>query len=105
MQEIIKKLIEVDKNARKKIENARSQRADVMGEIEKKRSEIKLKTQQDFNRLSQENREKATEEFEKKYSEDVVKKENEQAIKKLDSIYELNREKWTEEIFHRVIGN
>ena len=60
MQDIIKKLIEVDKVAREKIENARAKRTDVMSEIEKKRSGIKLKTEEYFRRLSLENRNKAT---------------------------------------------
>ena len=105
MQDIIKKLIEVDKVAREKIENARAKRTDVMSEIEKKRSGIKLKTEEDFRRLSLENRNKATEEFERKYSDDIVSSENAEAIKRLDSIYENNREKWSREIFNRVIGN
>ena len=103
MQEIINKLIEVDKSARKKVEQAQSRKADVINEIEKKRDDIKVRTQQEFERISAENRLKAEQDFLEKYSEEKVALYNRQAIEELDRVYAQNREKWIEEMFEAVI--
>lgn len=104
MQDIINKLIEVDKSARKKVEQASAKKADVINEVDKKRDEIKKRTQEEFLRISAENKEKAKQEFLQKYSEEKVALYNKQALEQLDRIYREKRDSWVDEIFNRVTG-
>ena len=104
MQEIINKLIMVDKSARKKVEQAAARKADVINEIDKKRNEIKKRTQEEFLRISAENKQKAEQDFLGKYSDEKVDFYNKETLKQLDKYYEENRDRWVEEIFSSITG-
>lgn len=102
MEEIIKKLIEVDKSARERVEKAQAKKADVVGEIDSKRSEMKKSTEEAFALRSQQIRQQAYEQFEKQYSQDKVDQARQEAIRELENSYSQNREKWVREIFERI---
>lgn len=102
MEDIIKKLLEVDKNARMKVADAKAKKADVMSEIEAKRAEMKKSSEQEFATRSQQIRQQAYEEFEKEYSQQKVDEKRKKATDELQELYNKNRDRWVREIFERI---
>lgn len=102
MQDIIKKIIEIDRNAQKMTEEALALKSEAESAIEKdksalreqyiarakKRIEITARTEESFL-------EEALDDINKKYSS---------AAAQLKSKYDNNHSQWAEEIYKRVIG-
>ena len=102
MQDIIQKIIEIDKNAQKMTEEARQSRLEaekaVHAEMDKLRSEYLERAHARIRKTQ------ATEEaFQMEALKEIERKHNVTADS-LRGMYEQNREKWVDQLFNRVIG-
>lgn len=102
MEDIIQKLLEVDKSARLKVAEAQAKKADVVSEIESRRAEMKTLSEESFTLRSQQIRQQAYEKFEKEYSQKKVDERRKKAIDELEELYCANRDRWVQEIFERI---
>ena len=102
MEGVIKRLLEVDKNARLKVEQAQAKKADVVREIESERERMKKSSEETFVLRSEQLRQRAFEEFEKEYSDDKVNQKRKKATDELEEVYSANRDRWVQEIFEKI---
>ena len=103
MDEIIREIIEIDKTASKKLEEAKRLQEEI----------VKLQIEQENNELRKamqkrvENRLRLVREAEEKYAAEkieAVNKIKEQQMEALKKCYEQNHEAWENDLFCRVIG-
>lgn len=103
MDEIIREIIEIDKTASKKLEEAKRLQEEI----------VKLQIEQENNELRKamqkrvENRLRLVREAEEKYAAEkieAVNKTKEQQMEALKKCYEQNHEAWENDLFCRVIG-
>lgn len=102
MDSRIEKIIETDRAARERIAKAKALARD-----------IKLEAQQDCEKLQQQTEEKIKKKIDDAKSkektnvsseEEKQRKKNEEIFGRLDKKYAENKDKWTEDIFERVIS-
>lgn len=103
MDEIIKEIIEIDKAASKKLEEANRLKDEVVKlQIEQENHALRLKMQKKV-----ENRLRLVREAEEKYASEKIETIHhirQQQMDALKNCYEKNHKAWEEELFHRVIG-
>lgn len=102
MQDIIKKIIEIDKTAQKMTSDALALKEQAMSSIEQDKKDLRDKYIQRARR-----RIEVTAQTEEKFLQealDEIKARYDGISAKLNEKYELNHERWAEEIYQRVIG-
>lgn len=104
MEDLIKKLIKVDEDARKQVEDAEKARADVMNLLEAKRFELVKKAQEKFDNDLSEAEAKEQERIDNAFSEENLKANNQKVIDKLEKNYNENCDIWVKTIVQNVMG-
>ncbi|CDZ24457.1 hypothetical protein CCDG5_1343 [[Clostridium] cellulosi] len=102
MQDIIKKIIEIDKTAQKMTNDALALKEQIKSSIEQDKKDLRDKYIQRARR-----RIEVTAQTEEKFLQealDEIKARYDGISTKLKEQYELNHERWAEEIYKRVIG-
>lgn len=102
MQDIIKKIIEIDKTAQKMTSDALALKEEAQLSIEQDKKELREKYIQRAKR-----RIDVTAQTEEKFLEealDEIKQRYDGVAAKLNESFELNHKRWAEEIYQRVIG-
>ena len=102
MEELIKKIIKVDKEARNRTRNSQQKLADCKIRIEERTKEI----EQQYEQSVQEIIELTTEEEKEKIAALKADIDNKYAAanKSLDSAFALNKDKWVEELVKRTVS-
>ena len=101
MESIINKILEIDENARKKLENAYTTKSQILYEAEQEEDNIKKDV---LNRVS--GRVAKVEEFEKTTADEKIEKiknQSYQTIEYINKKFEENHQQWEEDIFKKVI--
>ena len=102
MQDLLKKIIEMDEQARKVEQQAKSEKLKSEEEVEKLREQIyndyidRAKARVEKNISVEENR---AQEYLKAYAERI-----DSAKKEMHSVYETNRDQWVDEIVKRSLA-
>lgn len=101
MQEILNRILEMDENARKKIDDVRKQQKNTKAEV------LQLKNQV-FNNYLEKAKAKVSETNEKKLKtaeKDFQKtlEQKEKIISELDLLFNKNKDKWVENIYNNVL--
>jgi len=102
VQDIIKKIIEIDKTAQKMTNDALALKEQIKSSIEQDKKDLRDKYIQRARR-----RIEVTAQTEEKFLQDAldeIKARYDGISTKLKEQYELNHERWAEEIYKRVIG-
>ena len=102
MENIINKILEIDENARKKLENAQSAKSKIMYEAQKEEENIRNEV---LERVS--GRVSKIEEFEKSTAEEKIseiKANANKAIENINNKFEKNHKQWENEIFNKIIS-
>ena len=101
MESIIKSIIDIDRGASQKLEDAEKERMRILGSAkEKEESIIKEaleKSKRDLERLENEERKKSEEKLA------AIKEENDRKVKAMQQSFEKNSERWRDEIFEAII--
>ncbi|MDE7294212.1 MAG: hypothetical protein K2N72_07290 [Oscillospiraceae bacterium] len=102
MESIIKSIIDIDRGASQKLEDAEKERMRILGSAkEKEESIIKEaleKSKRDLERLENEERKKSEEKLA------AIKEENDRKVKAMQQSFEKNSERWRDEIFEAIIN-
>ncbi len=104
MEEIIKKLIAIDKAAGEKVDAAEKKRDSLAAEMSVKKQQILKKSKQELEKKLEQMRLEAEKELESSFSQQEAEKENERVFDEMDKLYESNKEKWVAEIFKRTVS-
>lgn len=102
MDNLINKIIDIDQNARLKLEKAYEQKKSILLDGEKQEEQIKSKVC-----IKIDDRVIKVEAFEKKEADEKIEKisiKTEDTIKELNDIFENNHEKWENDIFMNIIN-
>lgn len=101
MEDIIQRLVEIDRQCANRVELAKSKKADVQTNMNEKKKEI-------YNSFISKQEEEI-----KQHKENLMVKNQEEATKqdtiyqetvaKLDSLYQQNKEQWVNEIVNRCL--
>ncbi len=103
MEEILKKLIDIDKNARSQVKNANEASAKAVEEFDLKKQNLKEENKLKFTSMLEAERKK------QKASLESIEKEIEQSrlriINELNALYEKNGEQWVDMLVKNVISD
>lgn len=102
MDDLIKKLIEVDRAARKSVENAAQARVAAVRELDEKKQMLKEKNNREFLRQSEEMKKAALSEFEK--TEKVIAEKEKAVVERLSAVFEENCDRWVNEAVENIIN-
>ena len=101
MEDLLNKLIEVDRNARDRVAKANEASAKALEEFDKKKQKLKEENELKFTSLLEKERKK------QKLSLEKVEKDIEQTrnrlIDRFNELYEKNGDRWVDEIVENVI--
>ena len=103
MANIINKILEIDENARHRIEDAYKKKSEILCDAEQQEEDIKNDI---LKRVA--GRVEKVEEFEKSNADEKLEKlrnHTNQDISFLDKTYNDNHEKWEKEILNNIIPN
>lgn len=104
MEDLIKKLIEVDKAAREKVDAAVKERNDLLSEIADRKKTMREEFQSSFEKELEKKKNLAKETIEKDYSPEKTAQKNSEITQKLDAVFEEKCESWVKEIVERAIS-
>jgi len=103
LEEILKKLIDIDKNARSQVKNANEASAKAVEEFDLKKQNLKEENKLKFTAMLEAERKK------QKASLESIEKEIEQSrlriINELNALYEKNGEQWVDMLVKNVISD
>ena len=101
MENLINRILEIDEDAKKKLDNAYKKKSDILCDAEKQEDQIKEDV---FKKVN--GRVEKVEEFEKSNSDEKLAelaKKTEDEIAALDKTYNENHDKWEDEIYRNII--
>lgn len=96
MEDLLNKLIEVDRNARAQIAQAKEASAKAIEEFDRKKQKLKEENESKFTALLEQERKKqqaALEEVEKS-----IEETRSRLLERLDELYQANADRWVGEI-------
>lgn len=102
MENIINKIIEIDENARRRLEEACQKKSEILCDAEKQEVAIRNDVLQRVK-----GRVEKIEEFEKTNADEKLEelnKKKEEAISYLNTIYNDNHEQWEKEIYNNILN-
>lgn len=102
MDDLIKKLIEVDKTARKSVENAAASRVAAVKELDEKKQKLREDNDREFLLQAEKMKEEASLELEKA-EKAIAEKENTVAAG-LSAVYRENCDRWVENAVNNIIN-
>ncbi|MGN1417798.1 MAG: hypothetical protein ACI4W6_00545 [Acutalibacteraceae bacterium] len=100
MEELLGKLIEIDKNARKRVAKAKKANTRVLEEIENKKQELKAGGEEKFSKELEKEKEKQSailKDASKKIDADCRK-----TVSQMDNLFATEGEKWIQKIVSAV---
>ena len=100
MDETIKKLISIDKQARVQVSKAKKERAKAVDELDKRKRELEESSEEQFKSFVS----LKAEQFEKELEQarKSIEKNKEQSINKLKALYNEKGDEWINKIFDAV---
>ncbi len=101
MDDLIKKLIEVDKSARKSVENAGASRVAAVQELDERKQTLRRENESEF--LSQSEKMKEEAQLELEMAEKAVAEKERAVEAELSSVYEKNCDRWVKEAVSSII--
>lgn len=102
MDELIKKLIEVDKAARKSVENAAQSRLDAVRELDERKQKLREENEREFLEISEKMKNDAFSELER--AEKSIAEKEAAVAAHLTKAFEENSEKWVSDAVAGIIG-
>lgn len=102
MDGFIKKLIEVDENARKSVENASQGRVAAVRELDEKKLKLREENEREF--LAQSEKMKADAALELEKAEKAIAEKENAVVSRLSAVYEENRSRWVGEAVKSITG-
>lgn len=104
MEETLKKLIAVDKAARKRVEEAELKRDSFASQASQKKNEMLKNAREDFSRKLNEKKQQLESDLEKENSSEKISAQTVEAKEEMDLLFSENKDKWVDELFNRVIS-
>ncbi|MFI3141312.1 MAG: hypothetical protein R3Y27_03265 [Clostridia bacterium] len=104
MEDLIKKLIKVDEDARQKVVDAEKARADVVNLLLEKKQELTSQAVAKFDKDLAQAQQNEQQRIDNAFSEDNLKVSNQKIIDKLEKNYNENCEQWVQGIINNVVG-
>lgn len=102
MDELIKKLIEVDKTARKSVENAAQSRVDAVRELDEKKQQLQRENEHEFAEKAEKMKSDAASELEK--AEKTIAEKEKAVAERLTKVFEECCEQWVDEAVEGITG-
>ncbi|MDO4380056.1 MAG: hypothetical protein Q4D20_04195 [Clostridia bacterium] len=102
MDDLIKKLIEVDKTARKSVENAAASRVAAVKELDEKKQKLREENDREFLLQSEKMKKDSLAELES--AEKAIAEKENAAAEELSAVYKENCERWVSEAVQNIIG-
>lgn len=104
MEDLIKKLLEVDSAAREKVSSAEKERAGLASDLEQKKKSMHDELEKNFARELEKKKKQAQEIIENDYSPEKTAQSNKAITDRLDALYEENKDEWVRMLVERVIS-
>lgn len=102
MEELLNKLIEVDKNARKRVSKAKKANAAAMEELESKKVQLKSAGEEKFAKELESERQKQSQLL--KEASERIDGDCREAMQKMDALYAAQSDAWIDSIVNGVIN-
>lgn len=102
VDELINRLIEVDRQARERVDEAKSKRAKAVEELDSKKQQLKEENEQSFKAFVESKKAQCNEVLAKAKSE--IEEKEQAVVANLDRIYAEKCDEWVDLIVARVIG-
>lgn len=103
MNEMLKTILNIDKEARKKLEEAEAYRRDTLAGLSSKKAVVVAEETRKVKEAAQKRNAKSKSVGEKNLS--AIKEKNKKILKNMNSLYEKNADRWVEEIIKNVTEN
>ncbi|MGN0468997.1 MAG: hypothetical protein ACI4GY_09760 [Acutalibacteraceae bacterium] len=100
MEELLGKLIEVDKNARKRVAKAKKANARVLEELESKKQELKASGEEKFSKELEKEKENQSEIL--KEASERIDADCRKTVSQMDNLFAAEGEKWIQKIVSAV---
>lgn len=101
MDELLNKLIEVDKSARKRVSKAKKEKSQALGALESKKEELKKQGEAKFTKAIEEEKSRQAGILEN--AEKQIEGNCESTVNKLEVLYKEKGDEWVSSIFADVI--
>ena len=101
MDDLIKKLIEVDRTARKSVENAAGARVAAVRELDEKKQKLREENDREFLEQSEEMKKAALSELEE--TEKTIAEKEKEVVARLSAVFEENSDRWVNEAVENII--
>ena len=102
MDDLIKKLIEVDRMARKSVENAAGARVAAVRELDEKKQKLREENDREFLEQSEEMKKAALSELEE--TEKTIAEKEKEVVARLSAVFEENCDRWVNEAVENIIN-
>lgn len=102
MDDLIKKLIEVDRTARKSVENAAGMRVAAVKELDEKKQRLREENNSEF--LEQSEKMKKAALLELQETEKTIAEKEKAAVERLSAVFEKNCDRWVNEAVENIIN-
>ncbi len=102
MDDLIKKLIEVDRTARKSVENAAGARVAAVRELDEKKQKLREENDREFLEQSEIMKKAALSELEE--TEKTITEKEKEVVARLSAVFEENCDRWVNEAVENIIN-
>lgn len=102
MDDLIKKLIEVDRTARKSVENAAGARVAAVRELDEKKQKLREENDREFLEQSEKMKKAALSELEG--TEKTIAEKEKEVVARLSAVFEENCDRWVNEAVENIIN-
>lgn len=102
MDDLIKKLIEVDRTARKSVENAAGARVAAVRELDEKKQKLREENDREFLEQSEKMKKAALSELEE--TEKTIAEKEKEVVARLSAVFEENCDRWVNEAVENIIN-
>ncbi len=103
MEQLIGRLIEIDKQARARVSKAKKERAKALETVDERRKEMEQSYQDALDTLIAEEQKRAEDAREAALSE--IEENKRSLVSGLDALYEANADRWVDAIVERVLND
>lgn len=103
MEEIIRKLIAVDKAAREKVEKVEEKRDALAAGMSELKEEAIVKAQKDFSHQLDLKKSEIRAQLEREFSKEILALEDERVMAEMDRLFEEKKDEWVKEIFEKTV--
>lgn len=103
MNEMLKTILDIDKEARKKLEDAEAYRRDTLAGLSSKKAEVVAEETRKVKEAAQKRSARSKSVGERNLS--AVKEKNKKVLENMNSLYRKNADRWVDEIIKNVTEN